>query len=119
MHEVKIDVIEAKLLQTQIEVLLNSTVVGAPQFGSNEDVFPLESGVKAFFQALTYFIFVLVDKGTVDVTVSNMQSMRDRLLDLTGVGLPCPCDRVRKEGSADAGPWKPYLSLELGLKLPC
>ena len=72
MHEVEVDIVQSKGLQAHVEILLNTSVEGAPEFSGDENITPLDVATcQCFFQTLANFIFVPVDEGAIDVTVAD------------------------------------------------
>ena len=72
MHEVEVDIVQSEGLEAHVEVLFDASVEGAPEFGGDENITPLDLATcQSFFQALANFIFVPVDKGAIDVTVAD------------------------------------------------
>lgn len=66
-----------------------------PKFGCNEDIFTLHfSFIKHLGKSFTYFILILIDMCTINVTVSILQSEPDCSSYFTFLGFPCPVGAI-------------------------
>src|SRR5271156_3301418 len=66
---------------------------GTPKLGCDKQVGPLDlARCKRFLDTFSYLIFISVDIRTVNMTVANIDGVRDSLLHLTSGRLPRPLD---------------------------
>lgn len=72
MNQIKVEVIELKFFKSLEKSRTDSfrSQIGAPELGSDENVFPFESGVNSGFYCAADFWLDSVFRGGVYVTVS-------------------------------------------------
>lgn len=92
-NQEKVDIVEAKSLQTLVESQLNAGVVCGPSLGNHKDVLTLDTSLKSSLEAGTDLLFVTVAVSTVDQLVTVLESICNGLLDLASRGLPGACSQ--------------------------
>lgn len=104
VHQVEVDIVQAKALKGRINALRNAVVPGVIELGCNPDLIAGDTGIS---NTRTDLSFVAVRKSTksniskivnqvcgsscnsrVDVTITHQQSILNGLADLIGPGLP-------------------------------
>lgn len=90
MHEVKVDIVETEVSQTLLEAFLDTTVVGGPQLGGDEEVLARDNArVNGLLDSLADLVLVLVAQSSVNVTVAGLDGVGHGARNLSGLGLPC------------------------------
>jgi hypothetical protein len=89
VHEVEIYVRCLEQIQTLLQTLLSTGVECAPELAGNEQVLPLHNSSRDdILERLADLVFVLVAEGTVNVSVTTLDSVDNGLLDLARRRLP-------------------------------
>lgn len=85
VHQVKVDIVNAQVLEGGRNAILDPVVPGVVELGGNPD---LVAGHARIANAGTNFGFVAVGQGCVNVTIALQQGVLDGHADFIGLGLP-------------------------------
>jgi hypothetical protein len=88
---IKIQIICTQISERPCQTLDSIRVESVPQLGSDEDLLARNPGLP---DAFTYFGFILVDQGTIEVPVTLLQCGRHSTLNLAGRSLPSAYTRI-------------------------
>ena len=83
MHEVKVDVFQAKALECLVQTLFRLPMICAPQLGCHEDVLAFDTSVECFLQTLTDFGLVLVYQSGYSTTLVIETGAHDQDADIS------------------------------------
>lgn len=98
MHQVQIHIVKPQVLQAQLEILLDTCMICAPELGGHKEILALDfARCQSFFDPISDLYFVLVAERRVDVPVSNGNRMANGPFYLAGARLPSACRYIKDE----------------------
>ena len=113
MHQVQVNVIGPERGQTLVEALLYSRMVGAPQFGGNEDVLALQAALQPLCKPLANLVLVAVDESGINVLVAGFEGMRNCSFNFSWGALPSSKSIQESAGSPQAELTSSYPTAEI------
>lgn len=85
VDEVEVDICQPQPLQALIQALFRLAMVCTPQLRGHKHIFSLDARVEGLLQALTHLVLVSIYESSINVSVSRLQGVSHRRLDLSWV----------------------------------
>lgn len=85
VDEVEVDICQPQSLQALIQALFRLAMVCTPQLRGHKHILSLDARVEGLLQALTHLVLVSIYESSINVSVSRLQGVSHRRLDLSWV----------------------------------